>query len=70
MILRKQLRRLGAEKLASPDLVKSFSILILKLYATESKRLTFSRRITFLITPAPIKKIRIRALPIRPAEFH
>jgi hypothetical protein len=34
------------KKVASPDFEKWFSVLILKIYHRESKRITFSHRIT------------------------
>jgi hypothetical protein len=35
-----------AKKVASPDYKKRFSVLILKIYHRESKRITFSQRFT------------------------
>lgn len=59
MILWNQLKGCELKKLASPDAVKWFSIMILGVYATESKRIIFSHIITSLKESAA-SRIRIR----------
>jgi hypothetical protein len=44
----KSTKRLGARKVVSPDFVKWFSIVILRVYAKELKRIIFNHGVTFL----------------------